>query len=193
MPTLTMQPKETEDEFRLVMQHCRALFAKKLHDYGTAWRVMRPETVTDQLMIKAARIRSLQMKGKAMVDEGITPEFAGIINYSIIGLIQLDCGAADNADMTSAEALRLYDEKAGAAIELMLRKNHDYDEAWRGMRISSIADLIFMKLFRTKQIEDLGGDTLVSEGVAANYMDMLNYSAFALIKLIVEHEGGEND
>ena len=148
---------------------------------------MRPETMTDQLYIKAARIRSLQMKGCAKVNEGITPEFIGIVNYSIIALIQLAKGVADTEDVSIAEALQFYDEQAQEALSLMLKKNHDYNEAWRGMRISSYADLIFMKIFRTKQIEALDGKTLVSEGIAANYMDMLNYAVFALIKLIIEN------
>ena len=169
------------------MHICRDLFEKKLHDYGSAWRVMRPETMTDQLYIKAARIRSLQMKGCAKVNEGITPEFIGIVNYSIIALIQLAKGVADTEDVSIAEALQFYDEQAQEALSLMLKKNHDYNEAWRGMRVSSYADLIFMKIFRTKQIEALDGKTLVSEGIAANYMDMLNYAVFALIKLIIEN------
>lgn len=183
-----MQHPTTDEEFEQAVRICRDVFERKLHDYGAAWRVMRPETLTDQLFIKAARIRSLQMKGEAMVDEGITPEFIAIVNYSIIALIQLEKGTANDTDLSADEALKLYDEQAGAALALMKRKNHDYDEAWRGMRVSSFADLIFMKLFRTKQIEDLDGQTLVSEGVAANYMDMLNYSVFALIKLVIEQE-----
>lgn len=178
----------TEQEFAKVLADCRELFVKKLHDYGAAWRVMRPQTMTDQLFIKASRIRSLQMKGCSMVGEGIVPEFVGIVNYSIIALIQLEKGAANDEDMTPEEVTALYDEKAQAALELMLRKNHDYDEAWRGMRVSSYADLIYMKLFRTKQIENLDGHTLVSEGIAANYMDMMNYAVFALIKLTIENE-----
>ncbi len=178
----------TQEEFIQVLAACRDLFIKKLHDYGAAWRIMRPQTMTDQLFIKASRIRSLQMKGHAMVEEGIVPEFVGIVNYSLIALIQLEHGAANEEDITPEQALELYDAKAQAALELMLRKNHDYDEAWRGMRVSSYADLIFMKLFRTKQIENLGGQTLVSEGIAANYMDMMNYAVFALIKLTLENE-----
>lgn len=166
---------------------CRELFEKKLHDYGAAWRVMRPETMTDQLFIKAARIRSLQIKGEAKVNEGIVPEFIGIVNYSIIALIQLEKGVANEEDLSAEEALDLYDKVAGESLSLMLRKNHDYDEAWRGMRVSSYADLIFMKLFRTKQIEELKGKTLVSEGIAANYMDMMNYAVFGLIKLTIEN------
>lgn len=183
-----MPQTRTEEEFRQVMKHCRELFVKKLYDYDTAWRVMRPETMTDQLYIKAARIRSIQTKGCAEVDEGIIPEFVGIVNYSIIALIQLEQGAALSKDMSAEEATRRYDEKAQAALELMLRKNHDYDEAWRGMRVSSYVDLILMKIFRTKQIENLKGETLVSEGIAANYLDMLNYAAFGLIKTLIENE-----
>ena len=182
-----MTQPDTQKEFEQVMHICRDLFEKKLHDYGSAWRVMRPETMTDQLYIKAARIRSLQMKGCAKVNEGIIPEFIGIVNYSIIALIQLAKGVADTEDVSIAEALQFYDEQAQEALSLLLKKNHDYNEAWRGMRVSSYADLIFMKIFRTKQIEALDGKTLVSEGIAANYMDMLNYAVFALIKLIIEN------
>ena len=174
----------TEEQFRAVMKECRTLFAKKLHDYGAAWRIMRPSSVTDQIYIKANRIRSIETKGVALVDEGIRPEFIGIVNYSLIGLIQLERGFAEVADdMTNDEALASYDQHAEAALELMLRKNHDYDEAWRGMRVSSYTDLILMKIFRTKQIESLSGATLVSEGIDANYMDMMNYAVFGLIKL----------
>ena len=183
-----MTQYDTQKEFEEVMHNCRDLLEKKLHDYGTAWRVMRPETMTDQLYIKAARIRSLQMKGCAQVDEGIVPEFIGIVNYSIIALIQLTKGVADTEDLPVDEALKLYDDQAHKALSLMLKKNHDYNEAWRGMRVSSYADLIFMKIFRTKQIEALNGKTLVSEGIAANYMDMLNYAVFGLIPLTIENE-----
>lgn len=182
----------TKEEFEKVMSICRELFMKKMHDYGTAWRILRLPSMTDQIYIKANRIRSLQQKGVSMVGEGIAPEFIGIINYAIMGLIQLDLGVSDgtnDADLRDNERVgALYDKYAKETLELMLRKNHDYDEAWRAMRVSSYVDLILMKIFRTKQIEDLGGETLVSEGVGANYMDMLNYSAFALIKLIVEKE-----
>lgn len=181
-----MGQTKTQEDFERVMRNCRDLFEKKMHDYGAAWRVMRPETVTDQLYIKVARIRSIQMKGCARVDEGVIPEFVGLVNYSIIGQIQVDKGASTEADLTPEAALAYYDERAKEAFDLMLRKNHDYDEAWRGMRISSFADLILMKIFRTKQIEDLHGNTLVSEGISANYMDILNYAVFALIKLTVE-------
>ena len=174
----------TEEQFRQVMGECRTLFAKKLHDYGAAWRIMRPASVTDQIYIKANRIRSIETKGVALVDEGIRPEFIGIVNYAIIGLIQLDLGFADAVDdMSNDEALAAYDRWAESTLQLMLRKNHDYDEAWRGMRVSSYTDLILMKIFRTKQIESLSGATLVSEGIDANYMDIMNYAVFGLIKL----------
>ena len=175
---------ETEQQFKQVMEECRTLFAKKLHDYGAAWRIMRPSSVTDQIYIKANRIRSIETKGVALVDEGIRPEFIGIVNYAIVGLIQLELGFADTVDdMTPEEALAAYDRWAQTSLQLMLRKNHDYDEAWRGMRVSSYTDLILMKIFRTKQIESLSGATLVSEGIDANYMDMMNYAVFGLIKL----------
>jgi hypothetical protein len=139
--------------------------------------------VTDQLLIKAKRIRSLQMKGVAFVNEGILPEFVGIVNYALIGLIQLSRQPAEEEDMSNEEALKLYDVFARKAFDLMVNKNHDYDEAWRGMRVSSYVDLILMKLYRIKEIEDLNGETLVSEGIDANYMDLINYAVFALIKL----------
>ena len=174
--------KDTKQQFEHVIAVCRDLFAKKLHDYGAAWRIMRPSSVTDQIFIKANRIRSIEIKGVTMVDEGIRPEFIGIVNYGIIGLIQLPLGYAEKDDMTEQQALALYDEYANKALEL-LAKNHDYDEAWRSMRISSYTDLILMKIYRTKQIECHDGATLVSEGIDANYMDMINYSVFGLIKL----------
>lgn len=175
--------KDTKQEFEHVMTVCRDLFAKKLHDYGAAWRIMRPCSVTDQLFIKANRIRSIEVKGVALVDEGIRPELIGIVNYGIIGLIQLGLGYAETDDMDEKRALELYDKYAKQTLELMLRKNHDYDEAWRSMRTTSYTDLILMKIYRTKQIESLSGETLVSEGIDANYMDMINYAVFELIKL----------
>lgn len=175
---------ETKEQFEKVMEECRTLFSKKLHDYGAAWRIMRPTSVTDQIFIKANRIRSIEIKGVTMVDEGIRPEFIGIVNYALIGLIQLELGHSDTADdMTPQQALEYYDKHAQATLQLMLKKNHDYDEAWRSMRVSSYTDLILMKIFRTKQIEALEGGTLVSEGIDANYMDMMNYAVFGLIKL----------
>ena len=175
--------KDTTQQFEQVMASCRELFSKKLHDYGAAWRIMRPVSVTDQIFIKANRIRSLETKGVSLVGEGIRPEFVAIVNYGIIGLIQLELGYAERDDMTPEQALAHYDRWANQTLELMLKKNHDYYEAWRGMRISSYTDLILMKLYRTKQIEGLDGKTLVSEGIDANYMDMINYAVFGLIKL----------
>ena len=174
----------TEEQFRAVMQECREVFVKKLHDYGAAWRILRIPSLTDQLYIKANRIRSLEMKGESLVGEGIRPEFIAIVNYAIIGLIQLEHGIAEKPDdMSTEEAVGEYDRLAEESLQLMLRKNHDYDEAWRGMRVSSYTDIILQKIFRTKQIEELGGATLVSEGIDANYMDMMNYAVFGLIKL----------
>lgn len=175
--------KDTKAQFEQVMAVCRDLFAKKLHDYGAAWRIMRPSSVTDQIFIKANRIRSIEVKGVALINEGIRGEWIAIVNYGIIGLIQLELGYAETDDLTETQALEYYDKYAKQALELMLRKNHDYDEAWRSMRTTSYTDLILMKIYRTKQIESLSGDTLVSEGIDANYMDMINYSVFGLIKL----------
>lgn len=177
----------TQEEFEKVMGNCRRLFLDKMHDYGTAWRILRPASLTDQIFIKANRIRTLQQTGTSLVGEGIRPEFVGIVNYCIMALIQLELGdSADGRDLSNEQAEKLYDQKATECLNLMLRKNHDYGEAWRSMRVSSYVDLILMKIFRTKQIEDLGGITLVSEGIAANYMDMLNYSVFGLIQLGAE-------
>jgi hypothetical protein len=175
--------KDTRQQFEHVISMCRDLFAKKLHDYGAAWRIMRPVSVTDQIFIKANRIRSIEIKGVTMVDEGIRPEFIGIVNYGIIALIQLDLGYAEKDDLSEQDALDLYDRYAKKAFDLMMAKNHDYDEAWRSMRISSYTDLILMKIYRTKQIEGHNGTTLVSEGIDANYLDMINYAVFGLIKL----------
>lgn len=178
--------EHTEQQFVLVMQMCRELFQKKLEDYGAAWRIMRIPSVTDQLYIKACRIRSLEEKKKALVNEGIVPEFIAIVNYGIVGLIQLELGYSETDDLTPTEAMALYDRYARETLRLMFRKNHDYNEAWRSMRVSSYVDLILMKLHRTKQIEDNEGKTLVSEGIDANYMDMINYAIFGLIKLTLE-------
>lgn len=174
---------DTKKQFEQVIAECRDLFEKKLKDYGPSWRIMRPESVTDQLFIKAKRIRSLEIKGVSKVDEGIKPEFIAIVNYGVIGLIQLEMGYADTADITEEEALKLYNKHITFTKELMYAKNHDYDEAWRGMRISSYTDLILTKICRVKEIEDQHGETLVSEGIDANYMDMVNYALFGLIKL----------
>lgn len=178
--------KDTKQQFEHVISICRDVFSKKLHDYGAAWRIMRPSSITDQIFIKANRIRSLEVKGVSMTNEGIRPEFIGIVNYGIIGLIQLELGYAEKEDINEQQALELYDKYAKKALELMLAKNHDYDEAWRSMRITSYTDLILMKIYRTKQIEELNGKTLISEGIDANYMDMINYSVFGLIKLEFE-------
>lgn len=186
-----MNNMNTAEETREVIKTCRSLFEKKLHDYGTAWRIMRIPSVTDQLLIKANRIRTLEEKGEALVDEGIVPEFIGLVNYSIIGMIQLSLKSDEPTELPVSQAMELYDKYAQSTLELMGRKNHDYGEIWRDMRISSYTDLILMKVFRTKQIEDLGGKTLVSEGIEANYMDILNYAVFALIKLVVENTEAE--
>jgi hypothetical protein len=173
----------TEEEFRSVMAECRALFEKKLHDYGASWRILRPSSLTDQLFIKAKRIRSLEIKKESLVGEGIRPEFIALINYGIVGLIQLDRGYVDTVDMLPLEAMALYDRHADEALQLMLKKNHDYDEAWRSMRVSSYTDFILTKIQRVKEIEDIAGATLVSEGIDANYMDIINYAVFGAIKL----------
>ena len=173
----------TKQEFETAMDTCRTLFEKKLHDYGASWRILRPSSLTDQLFIKAKRIRSLEIKKISLVDEGILPEFIALINYGIVGLIQLEKGFADSVDIDVNEAMALYDRHAKEALELMLRKNHDYDEAWRNMRVSSYTDFILTKIQRVKEIEDLDGDTLVSEGIDANYMDIINYAVFGVIKI----------
>lgn len=174
---------DTNKEFEAIMAECRELFAKKLHDYGASWRILRPSSLTDQLFIKAKRIRSLEIKKESLVGEGIRPEFVALINYGIVGLIQTEKGFADTVDISVEEALLLYDRYAHEALELMKRKNHDYDEAWRSMRVSSYTDFILTKLQRIKEIEDLDGKTLVSEGVEGNYMDIINYAVFGAIKL----------
>lgn len=176
----------TQEELKTVTTLCRDIFTKKTFDYGASWRIMRPESITDQIFIKANRIRSLQIKGESKVGEGIQPEFIGIVNYGIMGLIQLKYGHADDVDMDPEKVVKLYDEYMQQTLTLLEAKNHDYDEAWRLMRVSSYVDLILMKIQRTKQIEDHEGKTLISEGIDANYMDMVNYSLFALIKLVCE-------
>jgi hypothetical protein len=178
----------TKEQFDHVISISRDLFEKKLKDYGAAWRIMRPKSITDQIYIKANRIRTLETKGLCKIDEDIRSEFIAIVNYGVIGLIQLVLGFSDTIDIHEEEALSLYDEYITKTKELMYAKNHDYDEAWRNMRISSFTDLILMKIHRTKQIESQNGKTIVSEGIDANYMDMINYSLFALIKLEYEEE-----
>ena len=175
--------EKTNAQCEAAIAECRDIFSKKLHDYGASWRILRPSSLTDQLFIKAKRIRSLEIKQESLVGEGIRPEFMALINYGIVGLIQLEKGFADCVDMNNDEAMVLYDHYTREALELMKRKNHDYDEAWRDMRVSSYTDLILTKIERIKEIEDLGGATLVSEGIDANYMDIINYAVFGLIKL----------
>ncbi len=174
---------KTEQQFKDVLKECRTLFQKKLHDYGASWRILRPSSLTDQLYIKAKRIRSLEIKKESLVGEGIRPEFIALINYGIVGIIQLEKGYVDEVDISSDEALQLYDKYASEALQLMTRKNHDYDEAWRSMRVSSYTDFILTKIQRVKEIEDIQGDTLVSEGIDANYMDIINYAVFGVIKM----------
>ena len=173
----------TSQEFDHVIASCKALFLKKTKDYGTAWRILRPSSITDQLFIKAQRIRTLEEKKVSKVGEDITSEYVGIVNYCVIAMLQLGLSAEDPQEMELSEVESLFDKCVLETKELMFAKNHDYGEAWRDMRISSLTDLILMKIFRVKQIEDNQGLTLASEGVKANYQDMLNYSVFALIKL----------
>jgi hypothetical protein len=165
------------------MSGCKDIFLKKMKDYGTAWRILRLSSITDQIFIKAQRIRSIEEKGRQKVEDGVDTEFKGIINYCVIALIQLELGNSDNPEMPEKEVVQYFDRHVQKAKLLMEDKNHDYGEAWRGMRTSSMTDLILMKLMRIKQIEDNRGETLISEGVEANYYDMINYSAFALIKM----------
>ncbi|AWG26713.1 DUF1599 domain-containing protein [Flavobacterium kingsejongi] len=171
----------TSQEYDAVIAICRQLFSNKMKDYGSAWRILRLPSLTDQIFIKAQRIRSLQENEIRKVDEDETGEFIGIINYSIMALIQLDKGVATQPDLDAATAIALYDEKIQLTKTLMEAKNHDYGEAWRDMRVSSLTDIILQKLLRVKQIEDNKGQTLVSEGIDANYQDMINYAVFALI------------
>lgn len=177
----------TSQEYDQVIAICRDLFIKKMTDYGSAWRILRLPSLTDQIFIKAQRIRSLQENEVRKVDEDETGEFIGIINYCIMALIQLELGVVDQPDLDVKRATELYDEKIGITKTLMENKNHDYGEAWREMRVSSLTDLILQKLLRVKQIEDNKGKTIVSEGIDANYQDMINYSVFALI-LMKFHE-----
>ncbi len=176
----------TQMQYEQVIDYCKSIFMDKMKDYGPSWRIMRPISLTDQIFIKASRIRSIELKGKQLIDDDIQLEFVGIINYSIIALIQLEQGASDKPDMEVDEAVRLYLDFFYQAKNLMEKKNHDYNEAWRSMRISSYTDLILMKINRIKQIEDNLGQTINSEGIDANYYDMINYSVFALIKSMFE-------
>ena len=173
--------QHTSKQYDAVITTCRDLFVNKMKDYGSAWRILRLPSLTDQIFIKAQRIRKLQENEVRKVDEDERSEFIGIINYSVMALIQLEKGIAEQPDLDANAAAELYDEKIAETKELMMNKNHDYGEAWRDMRISSLTDLILQKLLRVKQIEDNKGKTLVSEGIDANYQDMINYSVFALI------------
>ena len=175
--------KDTAAQYDAVITRCRSLFINKMKDYGSAWRILRLPSLTDQIFIKAQRIRGLQQNVERKVDEGQASEFIGIINYSAMALVQLERGVAEQPDLDLDEAIKVYDEQIATTRALMLAKNHDYGEAWREMRVSSLTDLILQKLLRVKQIEDNKGKTLVSEGIDANYQDMINYAVFALILL----------
>ncbi len=175
--------QNTSQQYDTVISHCKDIFLKKMKDYGTAWRNLRPTSLTDQIFIKAQRIKSIEEKGSQKIADDIKGEYIGIINYCIIGLIQLELSNDTRIDLPYEEVASLFEKNSAATKQLMLDKNHDYGEAWRDMRVSSLTDLILMKIFRVKQIEDNKGQTIISEGVDANYMDMINYSVFAMIKL----------
>jgi len=176
--------EQTIEEYDSIIKKCEDIFAKKMKDYGSAWRILRISSLTDQIFIKAQRVRSIEQKGEQKVEEGVSNEFVGIVNYAIIGLIQLELGVSElAAEMDYNEVMNTFTKQANIAKKLMIAKNHDYGEAWREMRVSSLTDLILQKISRVKQIEDNKGATLISEGVDANYLDMLNYAVFALIKL----------
>lgn len=177
---------KTAEQYDKIIEQCLSLFSKKMTDYGSAWRILRLPSLTDQIFIKAQRIRQLQENEVRKVDEGEVSEFIGIINYCVMALIQIEKGIADQPDVETKEAVALYKKHINTTKELMLNKNHDYGEAWRDMRVSSLTDLILQKLLRVKQIEDNKGKTLVSEGIDANYQDMINYSVFAMIHLTLE-------
>ena len=175
--------QNTSKEYNAVVQVCQDLFSKKMKDYGCAWRILRLPSLTDQIFIKAQRIRGLQQNAVQKVDEGAATEFVGIINYCVMALIQIEKGVVEQPDLSFEDAVALYSDKIAVTKQLMMDKNHDYGEAWRDMRVSSLTDLILQKLLRVKQIEDNAGHTLVSEGIDANYQDMINYAIFALIHL----------
>ncbi len=174
---------KTDQQFDQVAKACKEIFSKKMKDYGASWRILRPKSVTDQIYIKANRIRSIETKGVSKVDEGIRSELIAIVNYGVIGLIQLELGVAETDDLNYEKGVGMYEKYLAEAKNLMMAKNHDYDEAWRSMRMESYTDLILMKIYRTKQIEDNQGVTLISEGIDANYFDMINYAVFGLIKM----------
>ena len=175
--------QQTSKQYNEVIEKCRSLYINKLKDYGSAWRILRLPSLTDQIFIKAQRIRQLQQNSTRKVDEGEVSEFIGIINYSVMALIQLEKGVVEQPDLSIDEAIELYDKHVAITKQLMEDKNHDYGEAWRDMRVSSLTDLVLQKLLRVKQIEDNKGKTIVSEGIDANYQDMVNYAVFALIHL----------
>lgn len=183
---------DTSNQYNEQIEKCRALFISKMHDYGSAWRILRLPSLTDQIFIKAQRIRGLQQNKVQKIAEDQTSEFIGIVNYSVMALIQLKKGVVEQPDLSLEEATQLYDEQVAETKQLMMDKNHDYGEAWRDMRVSSLTDLILQKLLRVKQIEDNRGKTLVSEGIDANYQDMVNYAVFALIHLTTEDKRPEN-
>lgn len=178
---------QTESEYKEVVARCRTLFEKKTQDYGASWRILRPSSLTDQIFIKAQRIRSIEEKGTQKVDEDIRSEFVGIINYCIIALIQAEFGTDASQEATTEDILTAYDKHTEINLALLKNKNHDYGEAWRDMRVSSMTDIILMKLLRIRQIEENRGKTLVSEGVESGYRDIINYAIFALIKLNFHH------
>ena len=180
----------TSEQYDKAAALCKDIFNKKMLDYGTAWRVLRTSSLTDQLYIKAKRIRSIEEKEMSKVDEGILPEFIGIVNYAVMALVQIELGYSEDTNLPAKDALRLYEKYIETAKGLMENKNHDYDEAWREMRVSSLTDLILQKLLRIKQIEDNKGKTIISEGIDANYLDMINYAVFALIKMDEESKKG---
>lgn len=173
--------EQTVGEYKQVIKACKDIFLKKTQDYGTAWRILRLSSITDQVFIKAQRIRSIQMKGKQMVDDDISGEFIGIINYCVIALIQMNLTDSDPLEMDVETLEPLYDKHVNETMALLVNKNHDYGEAWRDMRVSSMTDIVLMKLLRVKQIEDNQGKTIISEGIDANYQDMINYAVFCMI------------
>lgn len=175
--------EKTLEQYDHALKSCKDIFLKKTQDYGTAWRILRPASLTDQLMIKAKRIRTIESLATQKVADSVDTEYLGIINYSMMALIQLDLEDEEQIDLSPELAAQLYDQKASITRSLMIQKNHDYGEAWRDMRLTSLTDLILMKLLRVKQIEDQGGQTIISEGLDANYMDIANYALFALIKI----------
>jgi len=182
-PVLRWRMEKTLLQYNSALESCKEIYRKKTKDYGTAWRILRPSSLTDQLFIKAQRIRTIQENGEAQINEGEREEFIGIVNYSIMALIQMELPGNTELDLSPDKAISLFNQKAGIAESLMIAKNTDYGEAWRDMRVSSLTDLILMKILRVKQIEDNRGKTLISEGIDANYLDMINYALFALIKI----------